>query len=80
MTFFFSRSAQADSAENVKSILLSSQTEQMLLKMGWKFRKSAKHQLKKRAAQFDVTVPEEFAGFNSPSAACGAPTTSGVRS
>merc|ERR1719440_964215 len=30
----------ADSAENVKSILLSSQTEQILLKMGWKFRKS----------------------------------------
>jgi len=56
----------ADSAENVKAILFSSQTEQMVLKMGWKFRKSAKHQLSKRAAQFDVAVPEAFAGFNSP--------------
>ena len=38
----------------------------MLLKMNWKIRKSAKHQLKKRAAQFEVEVPEAFAGFNSP--------------
>jgi len=48
----------------VNAILLSSQTESMLLKMNWKFRRAAKHQLKKRAAQFDVTVPAAFAGFD----------------
>jgi len=54
----------ADSAEGVKSILLSSQTESMILKMNWKVRKTAKHHLTKRAAQFDVEVPSEFAGFH----------------
>merc|ERR1719331_1822408 len=54
----------ADSAENVKSILLSSQTEQLLLKMNWKVRHFAKGHIKKRAAQFDVEIPEEFGAFN----------------
>jgi hypothetical protein len=56
--------SQADSAENVKAILLSQQTESMILKMNWKIRKSAKHHLTKRAAEFDVEVPSEFAGFH----------------
>ena len=56
---------QADSAENVNAILLSSQTERLVMKMNWKLRKHAKHHITKRAAQFDVTVPEAFAGFNS---------------
>ena len=34
------------------------------MKMNWKLRRSAKHHIKKRAAQFDVAVPEAFAGFN----------------
>lgn len=55
---------QADSAENVNAILLSSQTEQLVMKMNWKLRKHAKHHITKRAAEFDVTVPEAFAGFN----------------
>lgn len=55
---------QADSAEGVQSILLSSQTESMILKMNWKVRRSAAHQLKKRAAQFGVEVPEKFAAFD----------------
>jgi len=56
----------ADSAENVQAILLSAQTEGLLLKMNWKVRKFAKKHVLKRAAQFDVDVPEAFAGFNSP--------------
>jgi len=36
----------------------------MILKMNWKIRKSAKHHLTKRAAEFDVEVPSEFAGFH----------------
>ena len=36
----------------------------MLLKMNWKKRKSASYKVKARAAQFDVTVPAGFAGFN----------------
>ena len=56
--------AQADSAEGVNAILLSSQTESMLLKMNWKKRKSASYKVKARAAQFDVAVPAGFAGFN----------------
>ena len=53
--------SQADSAENVKAILLSSQTEGLLLKMNWKVRTAGLRQIKKRAAQFDVAVPAEFA-------------------
>jgi len=56
----------ADSAENVNAILFSSQTEQLILNMGWRLRKHAKYHIKKRAAQFDVEVPEAFAGFNAP--------------
>ena len=56
--------SQADSAENVKSILLSSQTEQLLLKMNWKVRHFAKGHIKKRAAQFDVDIPADFGAFN----------------
>ena len=54
----------ADSAEGVKSILLSSQTEQLLLKMNWKVRNVAKGHIKKRAAQFDVAIPSDFAAFD----------------
>ena len=56
---------QADSADGVNAILLSSQTEGLVMKMNWKLRRSAKHHIKKRAAQFDVAVPDAFAGFNS---------------
>ena len=48
----------------MQSILFSSQTERMILKMGWKHRKHAKHHITKRAAEFDVTVPSNFAGFD----------------
>ena len=57
---------QADCAEEVNSILLSSSTESMLLKMNWKFRKSAMHHIKRRAAEFDVEVPTAFAGMDAP--------------
>ena len=56
----------ADSAENVKGILLSSQTESMLLKMNWKVRKSVGLKLNKRAAEFGVEVPKDFGGLNPP--------------
>mmetsp|Transcript_41597 Transcript_41597/g.138341 ORF Transcript_41597/g.138341 Transcript_41597/m.138341 type:complete len:138 (+) Transcript_41597:39-452(+) len=55
---------RADSAENVKSVLLTAQTEAMLLKMNWKYRRAAAHQVRKRAAQFGVEVPGNFAAFN----------------
>ncbi len=55
---------QADSAEEVKAILLSSQTEQLLLKMNWKVRSAAGTRLKKRAAQFGVEVPDGFGSLN----------------
>ena len=58
--------AQADSPENVEAILLSSQTEKLVMDMNWKVRKFAKHHIKKRAAQFEVEVPADFAGFGSP--------------
>lgn len=58
--------SQADSAEKVQGILLSSQTERLILKMNWKVRRHAKYHVLKRAAEFDVTVPENFAGFNAP--------------
>jgi len=54
----------ADSAENVKAVLLSSQTEGLVMKMNWKLRKFAQKKIAKRAAQFDVEVPADFAGFN----------------
>jgi len=54
----------ADSAENVKAVLLSSQTESLVLKMNWKLRKFAQKKIAKRAAQFDVEVPAAFAGFD----------------
>jgi len=54
----------ADSADDVQAILLSSQTEQLIMKMNWKVRKYCKGHLKKRAAQFGVEVPPAFAGFN----------------
>ena len=57
---------QADSAELVNDILLTSSTEQMLLKMNWKVRKSAMHHVKARAAEFDVDVPSAFAAMDSP--------------
>jgi hypothetical protein len=48
----------------VKSILLSSQTEQLLLKMNWKVRQFSKGHINKRAAQFGVEVPAGFAAFD----------------
>lgn len=56
----------ADSAENFNGIILSSQTESMLLKMNWKVRRHSKYHILKRAAQFDVAVPANFGGFDSP--------------
>ena len=56
--------AQPESAEEVQAILLSSQTEWLIMKMNWKVRDTCKVHLKKRAAQFGVEVPAEFAGFN----------------
>ena len=55
---------QADSAEDVNAILLSSQTERLIMKMNWKVRNHCKFHLEKRAAQFGVEVPREFAGLN----------------
>jgi len=54
----------ADDADKVKSILLSSQTEGLLLKMNWKVRNVCHRQLKKRAAQFGVEVPAAFGAAN----------------
>jgi len=45
-------------------VLLTAQTEAMLLKMNWKYRRAAAHQVRKRAAQFGVEVPGNFAAFN----------------
>lgn len=59
---------QADSAENVQAILLTAQTEQLLLKMNWKVRDFAKKKVLSRAAQFAVEVPAAFAGFDAPKA------------
>mmetsp|Transcript_62531 Transcript_62531/g.165981 ORF Transcript_62531/g.165981 Transcript_62531/m.165981 type:complete len:138 (-) Transcript_62531:103-516(-) len=55
---------EADSAEGVKDILLTASTEKLLLKMNWKYRRSAGHKIRKRAAQFGVEVPHEFAAFH----------------
>jgi SpoVK/Ycf46/Vps4 family AAA+-type ATPase len=54
----------ADDAEKVKAILISSQTERLLLNMNWKVRSSMQRQLRKRAAQFGVEVPMDFAAYN----------------
>ena len=56
--------AQPESAEEVQAILLSSQTERLIMKMNWKVRKHCKVHLEKRAAQFGVEVPADFAGLN----------------
>jgi len=54
----------ADSADKVKSILLTSQTEGLLLKMNWKVRGHCNYHLRKRASEFEVDVPAEFAAAN----------------
>ena len=48
----------------MQAILLSSQTEQLIMKMNWKVRNYCKVHLNKRAAQFGVAVPAEFAGLH----------------
>ena len=60
----WSHRSQADSAENVKAILLSKQTESLLLDMNWKVRKHCGEHIRKRAAQFEVDVPPEFGAYN----------------
>ena len=55
---------QADSEEKVKAILLSSQTEGILLKMNWKVRSTAQRHLRNRAAQFSVDVPANFGAYD----------------
>jgi hypothetical protein len=57
-------SAQADDADKVKAILLSSQTERLLLNTNWKVRSNLNMHLRKRATQFGVEVPLEFGAFN----------------
>ena len=44
--------AQADDADKVKAILLSSQTERLLLNTNWKVRSNLNMRLRKRATQF----------------------------
>lgn len=56
--------AQADDADKVKAILLSSQTERLLLNTNWKVRSNLNMHLRKRATQFGVEVPLEFGAFN----------------
>ena len=57
-------SPQADDADKVKAILLSSQTERLLLNTNWKVRSNLNMRLRKRATQFGVEVPLEFGAFN----------------
>ena len=57
-------SPQADDADKVKAILLSSQTERLLLNTNWKVRSNLNMHLRKRATQFGVEVPMEFGAFN----------------
>ena len=59
-----SLSPQADDADKVKAILLSSQTERLLLNTNWKVRSNLNMHLRKRATQFGVEVPMEFGAFN----------------
>ena len=54
----------AQSAEDVNAILLSSQTESLMLDMNWKVRGSCHRQLRSRAAMFGVEVPTDFAAYN----------------
>merc|ERR1719201_2008932 len=54
----------ATTAEDVNAVLLTSQTESLIMKMNWKVRKHCKYHLKKRAAELGVDVPAEFAGFH----------------
>ena len=54
----------ADDAEKVKAILLSSQTEDLLLKMNWKVRSTCHRHLRARATQFGVEVPAAFGAYN----------------
>jgi hypothetical protein len=54
----------ADSAEKVQDMLLSKNMETFLLKMNWKKRHSMRVRIEKRAAQFDVEIPEGFASWN----------------
>lgn len=54
----------ADDADKVKAILLSSQTERLLLNTNWKVRSNLNMHLRKRATQFGVEVPLEFGAFN----------------
>ena len=55
---------QADDADKVKAILLSAQTERLLLNMNWKVRSNCNMHLRKRATQFGVDVPMDFGAFN----------------
>ena len=55
---------QADDADKVKAILLSQQTERLLLNTNWKVRSNLNHHLRKRASQFGVDVPPEFGAYN----------------
>lgn len=57
-------SPQADDADKIKAILLSSQTERLLLNTNWKVRSNLNMHLRKRATQFGVEVPMEFGAFN----------------
>ena len=48
----------------MKAILLTSQTEGLILKMNWKVRSHCNYHLRKRAAEFEVDVPAGFASAN----------------
>lgn len=54
----------ANSAEDVSAILLSSQTETLLLNMNWKVRSSCHRQIRSKASMFGVEVPAEFGAYN----------------
>merc|ERR1719454_2715557 len=47
---------KCDTPELVKDVLLSSETEQLLIKMNWRVRHSMHVRIKKRAAQFGVEI------------------------
>ena len=55
---------QADDADKVKAILLSAQTERLLLNTNWKVRSNLNMHLRKRASQFGVDVPPEYGAYN----------------
>ena len=54
----------ADDADKVKAILLSAQTERLLLNTNWKVRSNLNMHLRKRATQFGVDVPPEYGAYN----------------